>query len=112
MWLAGWLAGWLAEKPGRWLRAARPAGWRAGLIEFYTCLWHGVFFEGKWWLRVCEVSWYLYLAQVFEKYADLPKTQHAVTWRKYIAYSSKKSDGVEYDTSVNTFVCIRVREIR
>ena len=29
-----------------------------------------VFLEGKWWLRVCGATWYLYLAHVFEKYAD------------------------------------------
>ena len=29
----------------------------------------------------------------------------------HITYSSMKSDGFEYDTSVSTFVCTRVREI-
>ena len=47
-----------------------------------------------------------------KKYTDLPKRQHAVPWRKDITYSSMKSDGFEYDTSVSTFVGTRVLEIR
>ena len=64
------------------------------------------------WLRVCEVNWYLYFAHVFGKYADLPKAQHAVSWRAKVAYYSKKSDGCGYVKPVSTFVCTRVREIR
>jgi len=51
-------------------------------------------------------------AHVFEKYADLPKAQHAVSWRAKVAYYSKKSDGCGYVKPVSTFVCTRVREIR
>ena len=51
-------------------------------------------------------------AHVFEKYADFPKAQHAVSWRAKVAYYSKKSDGCGYVKPVSTFVCTRVREIR
>ena len=54
----------------------------------------------------------LHFAHVFEKYADLPKAQHAVSWRAKVAYYSKKSDGCGYVKPVSTFVCTRVREIR
>ena len=64
--LAGWLAGWL--------RAARPAGWLAGLIEFYTCSWYSVFFEEKQWLRMCQINWYLYFAHGFGKMRRFTKT--------------------------------------
>ena len=43
---------------------------------------------------------------------EIRKMQHTAWRRREILYSSTKSEGCGYDSSVGTFFCILVREIR